>query len=151
MTNRIFLDLRTVTRDTPGICFKPDISSTHIQPFYGSLDFAQDNPGEPVPEETFTHLHISWSSIIPYLLPPSTMIHGILSVQLMCLTVFFHNLSPSFLWSPLYLEPSTSYSIHFFTQSVFAAHAHTTATGFAVVPRLSHLMPAETVLNHQQC
>ena len=33
------------------------------------------------------------------------------------------------------LEPSTSYSIHFFTQSVssFAAHAHTIATCFTVV------------------
>jgi len=27
----------------------------HTQPFYGSLDFVQDNPGEPVPEEIFTH------------------------------------------------------------------------------------------------
>jgi len=35
----------------------------------------------------------------PYLLSPSTMIHGILSVQSSCFTVFFHNLSPSFLWS----------------------------------------------------
>jgi len=26
---------------------------THTQPFYGSVDFVQDNPGEPVPEETF--------------------------------------------------------------------------------------------------
>jgi len=36
---------------------------------------------------------------------------------------------------PLGVEPSTSYSIHFFTQSVssFGAHAHTTATCFAVV------------------
>jgi len=30
---------------------------THTQPFYGSLDFVRDNPGEPVPEETFTHSH----------------------------------------------------------------------------------------------
>ena len=37
-----------------------------------------------------------------------------------CLTVFFHNLSPSFLWSTLGLAPSTSYSIHFFTQSLSA-------------------------------
>jgi len=28
---------------------------THTQPFYGSVEFVQDNPGEPVPEETFTH------------------------------------------------------------------------------------------------
>jgi len=31
---------------------------THTQPFYGSLDFVRDNPGEPVPEETFTHFKI---------------------------------------------------------------------------------------------
>jgi len=35
----------------------------------------------------------------PYLLLPSNTIHGILTVQSTCLTVFFHNLSPSFLWS----------------------------------------------------
>jgi len=45
-------------------------------------------------KKTFTHSHLLWLSIIPYLLPPSVTIHGIL-----CLTVFFHNLSPSFLWS----------------------------------------------------
>jgi len=67
------------------------------QPFYGSLDFVQDNPGEPVPEETFTHSHLSRSSVIPYLLSPSIMIHGILPVWFTCTTVFFHNLSPSFL------------------------------------------------------
>jgi len=53
---------------------------THTQLFYGSMDFVRDNPGEPVPEEVFTHLHLSWSSIIPYLLHPSTTIHGILPV-----------------------------------------------------------------------
>jgi len=26
-----------------------------LQPFYGSLDFVRYNPGEPLPEETFTH------------------------------------------------------------------------------------------------
>jgi len=70
----------------------------HTQPFYGSLDFVWENMGETVPE-TVTYSCLSWSSIIPYLLPPSVMIHGILPVQFMCLTAFFHNLSPSFLWS----------------------------------------------------
>ena len=28
---------------------------THIQPFYGSVEFVRDNPGEPVPEETLPH------------------------------------------------------------------------------------------------
>ena len=43
---------------------------------------------------------------------------------------------------PLGLVPSTSYSIHFFIQSLsfFAAHAHTIATCFTVVPRLCHLI-----------
>ena len=67
--------------------------------FYSSLDFARDNQGEAVSEETFTHLHLLWSSVIPYLLPPSIVIHNILPVQLTCLTVFFHNHSTSFLWS----------------------------------------------------
>jgi len=51
----------------------PKQSPTHIhtQPFYGSTDFVRNNPGEPVPEETFTHAHLSWSSIVPYLLLPS--------------------------------------------------------------------------------
>jgi len=40
----------------------------HTQPFYGSMDFVRDNAGELVPEETFTHSHLSWSSIVPYLL-----------------------------------------------------------------------------------
>ena len=45
-----------------------DLIRTHTcntQPFYGSVEFVRDNPGEPVPEETFTHSDSSWSSIIP--------------------------------------------------------------------------------------
>jgi len=31
-------------------------NNTHTtQPFYGSVEFVRENPGEPVPEETFTH------------------------------------------------------------------------------------------------
>jgi len=45
--------------------------STTTTTIYGSLD----NPGEPVPEATFTHSHLLWSSIIPHLLPPSFKIH----------------------------------------------------------------------------
>ena len=86
---------------------------THTQPFYGSLDFVRDNPGEPVPEETFTHPHLSLSSVVAYLLYPSIMIHGILPVQFTCLTVFFHNLCPSFLWSTSW--PGT---LHFILHSV---------------------------------
>jgi len=47
---------------------------------------------------TRTNIH-SLTSVVPYLLLPSKMIHGILHVQSTHLTVFFHNLCPSFLWS----------------------------------------------------
>jgi len=43
-------------------------------------------------EETFTHSHLSWSSIVPYLLHPSITIHGILRVQSTSLTVCFENI-----------------------------------------------------------
>jgi len=68
------------------------------------------------------------------LLHPSNAIHGILPVQFMHLTVFTISLQV-FFEQPLGLAPSTSYSIHFFTQSLsfFATHAHTITTCFAVV------------------
>jgi len=47
--------------------------------------------------DSLIHSHPLWSSIIPYLLRPSIMIHGIL--QFTCQTVFFHKLFPSYLWS----------------------------------------------------
>jgi len=34
--------------------YKADTHNT--LPFYGSLDFVRDNPGELVPEDTFCHL-----------------------------------------------------------------------------------------------
>jgi len=101
---------RTRSRSPIWPSCKRSAYSTHIhtQVFYGSLDFVQDNPGELVPEETFTHSHLSWSSVVPYMLHPSNTIQGILSVQFTCLTVFFHNLCPSFLWST-----SWSGTLHF--------------------------------------
>ena len=58
--------------------------------------------GEPVPAKTFTHSHLSWSSTILYQLPPS-----------------FCTTSLQVLFGlPLGLELSTSYSMHFFTQSL---------------------------------
>jgi len=47
----------------------------------------RDYPGRPVPEETLTHSHPSWSSDILSQLPPFTTIHSILCIQFMCLTV----------------------------------------------------------------
>jgi len=94
--------------------------NTHTQPFYGSVDFVQDSRTTRVSryQKTFTHSHSSWSSIIPicfhHLLrsmasslfnPRALQSFSIISRQ-----VFF-GLS-------LDLAPSTSYSIHFFTQSL---------------------------------
>ena len=67
--------------------------NTHSQPF------VRDYPGRPVPEETFTHSHPSWSPDILYQLPASTMIQNILPVQFTRLTFLFHNLSSVPLWS----------------------------------------------------
>jgi len=79
--------------------------------------FVRDYPGEPVPEETLTHPPYWWLSNL-YQLIPSTTIHSILLVQITCLAMFLHNLFHVLFGLPLGLEPSTSYSIHFFTQSV---------------------------------
>jgi len=62
--------------------------------------------------------HLSQSSTFLYELLPCTTIHSILPDQFTCLTIFSHNLSPSPLWSTSWSGASTSYSIHFFTQSV---------------------------------
>ena len=71
------------------------------------------------------------------------MIHGILCIQSTCSTVFFHNLSPSLLWSTSWPGSSTSYSTHFFTQSLSSLRStcHTIATCSAVVLRLCPLIP----------
>jgi len=65
-----------------------------------------------------SHSHLSWSSVILYLLPPSIMIRGILPVQFTCLVVFSHNLCPSFLWSAS-LPGTLSFILHTFLHPVF--------------------------------
>jgi len=60
--------------------------------------FVRDYPVEPVPEETLTHPP-SWSPSNLYQLLPSTTINSILPVQIPCLAIFMHNLSPCPLWS----------------------------------------------------
>jgi len=100
--------------------------------------FARDYPSEPVPEETFTHLHLSWSSIILYQPHPSTTILFYLRAwQSFCITSLQVLSSP-----PFDLKPFTSYSInsspnHCF---LFTAHAHAIATYFSVVRRLCYLI-----------
>ena len=78
---------------------------THTHNHFTVLDFVQDYPDESVPEETFTHSHLSWSSIILHRLPPSTAIHGILPDQFIGLTVFLHNLCPNLLWCFVWHPP----------------------------------------------
>jgi len=115
-------------------------AKTRTRPFYGSLDFIRDNPGEPVPEKTFTYSHLSWSSIIPYLLLPSIIIHGILPIQFTCLTVFFHNLSPSFLWSTSW--PGILHSIlnTFLHPIIVFFSRHMSIPRFAIELRSCHLI-----------
>jgi len=40
--------------------------------------FVQDYLGELVPEETFTHSHLSWLSIILYLLPAAVAVSTVM-------------------------------------------------------------------------
>ena len=92
-------------------------------------------------KKTFTNSHLSWSSIILYLHPPSFTIHGFL-LQFPCLTVFLHNVTKFSLiyllaWHPPLHTPSISSPNHCL---LFAAHAHIIATCFAVVPKLCHLI-----------
>jgi len=62
--------------------------------------FVWDNPGRPVPEETFTRSHPSWSTYFLYHLFPFAMVHGILFIQLTCMTSSIsNNLFPGTLWS----------------------------------------------------
>jgi len=105
-----------------------------------------DYPGEPVPEETFTHSHLCSSSIILYQLPPSTTIHSILPVQFMCLTVFLHNLSPSHFWSPSWSE-ILYFILHFFHPIVvfFSQHMSIPSKHIAIVPRLCDLFTWNSV------
>ena len=103
---------------------------THTQPFYGSVEFVWDNPGEPVPEETFTHSHSSWSSIISiYFLHllrsmASSVFnpHALQSFSTISLQVFLVYLLA---WYPPLHTPYISSPNHCL---LFAAHAHTIAT-----------------------
>jgi len=63
-------------------CRHPECTSTRakyylllllLQPFYSSLDFVWDYPGEPVPEETFTHSHVTPILIINHHLSTSSI------------------------------------------------------------------------------
>jgi len=98
------------------------VTHTHTQPFNSLWSWL---PGRPIPEETFTHLHPSWSSDILYQLPSFTMIRSILFVQLMCLTFVIDNLPPVLFGLPLGLGPCTLYFIlHAFLHPVIIFLQH---------------------------
>jgi len=91
-------------------------------------------PGWPWPSAATAPTHTyrgHQSSLICFL-------HSILSVQFTCLTVFFQ----VFFGLPLDLHPPlhTPYISSPSHSLLFAAHAHTITTCFAVVPRLYHLI-----------
>jgi len=54
--------------------------ASHIHTCNCFTAFGPGQAGGPVPEETFTHSHPSWSSDILYQLPPSATIHSILFI-----------------------------------------------------------------------
>ena len=109
--------------------------------------FVRDYPGEPVPEETFTHPP-SWSSSSLYQLLPSTTIHSILLVQVICLAIFLHNLSPrplllaSLLLSAVQLDLADKKPHRLagctaiLTESVAQVQLHTTALYYTAVKEL---------------
>ena len=109
--------------------------------FYGSLDFVRDNPGEPVPEETFTHSNLSWSSIIPicflHLLRSMTSslfnLHALKSFSTISVQVLFGLL--------LGLAPSTSYyyCCYYYYYSRLTAHWILSGT-----TRVSHYQKGKT-------
>jgi len=103
---------------TPNLCSWPYecslLSAAHTTTTTTVLrTFVWDYPGEPVPEETLTHPP-SWSSsnLISFLHLPWSIAFSLFKLrawQPFC-TTSFHVL----FGLPLGLEPSTSYSIHFF-------------------------------------
>jgi len=128
-------DWRRQKQNLPQFTACGTTTTTVLQPF------VRDYPGEPAPEETLTHPP-SWSPSYLYQLLPSATIHSILLVQITCLPIFLHNLSPC----PLYLlvwslQPHIPYISSPNKCLLFAAHAHTIAACFAVVSILYHLFP----------
>ena len=117
------------------------LSHAHTQPFYSSLDFVQYHTGEPVPEETFTHSHSSWSSIMPicFLHLLRSMASSLFNTHaLQSFPQSLAEFSLVYLWA-WHSTFHTSYTSSPNHCRVFATHAHTIETCFAVVPRLCHL------------
>ena len=86
----------------------------------------------------------------PYLLSPSTTTHGILRIQSPCSIVFFHNLSPSFLWSKCFArQQQILYVVNtkqgnlpqlFIDNSIGAiCRAHAASAGYPLYHRKCHV------------
>jgi len=107
-----------------------------LQPLYGPL------PGTTRVswyQKKHSPTHLSWSSSNLYQLLPSTTFHSILPVQITCLTIFCTTSLQVLFGLPLGLDHHTPYISSPNQCLLFAAHAHTIAACFAVVPRLYHL------------
>ena len=59
----------------------------------------RDNPGMPIPEETFTRSHPSWSTYFLYHFSPFATVHGILYSAYVLDSPLSNNLFPGPLWS----------------------------------------------------
>ena len=98
-----------------------NITHTHTHTHTTVLRLCWICPGQPGWAGTRRNIYPLTLIVVinhPNLLFPSTTIHGILHIQSTCSTVFFHNLSPSFLWSTSW--PGT---LHF----ILHTFLHTTA------------------------
>jgi len=113
------MDDDSTTASEPPRCLSTYVltttTTTVLQPF------VRDYPGEPVPEETLTHPASHHPDHHPifisfFHLPRSTAfsLFKLRAWQSLCTTSF-----RVLFGLPLSLEPSASYSIHFFTQAVF--------------------------------
>ena len=119
-------------------CYDERLKYLHTHTHDRLTAFGPGQPGRPVPEETLTHSHPSWSSDILYHLPPFTAINGILFVHFTRLTVLSYNLSPGPLWSS-----SWSWTLDF----ILHTFLHTVIVIFS-----QHMtVPAQPVLLQHEC
>jgi len=126
-----------------------------LQPFYGSLDFVWDNPGEPVvvsklkftyycryqkkhsPTHTYLVINHPLSASSIYYDPWHPTYSIYVPDSLFAQSVSKFSLVYLFAWHPPLHTPYISAPN---CCLLFAAHVHTTATCFAVVPRLCPLI-----------
>ena len=85
------------------------ITTLLFQPLSGSLNLVWNNQGDLVPEETFTHSHLSWSSIIPicFLHLLRSMASSLFKFSLVYLLAWHHSLHTLYISSPNYCLCST--------------------------------------------